>query len=131
MVQMVVGVGTNRGVGSDDALRFSRRPRGEHHIGGLLRADIDGPEIVGTVDVRMKSSSMTIAAPLWRRIEFTRSAGIPGSKGHVHRAGFQRREDRHNIAGPRDSLMATGVSATAPRAASAPASRLAAVSSSP
>ena len=34
MVQMIVGVGADRGVGSDDALGFSGCSRGEHHVGG-------------------------------------------------------------------------------------------------
>ena len=130
VIEMVVGVSADRGVGSDDALGFSGCSRREHHVGGVLRIDLDRLEVVG-IDVGGRSqSSMTIVAPLCRRIELTRSAGIPGSNGTYVAPALSAARIATTYCGPRASLMATGVSALRRAPASAQASRLAASSSS-
>ncbi len=54
MVQMIIGVGADRGVSSDDALGFPGCSRGEHHVGGLTGIDLDGLEIAGAVGARSR-----------------------------------------------------------------------------
>ena len=95
-----------------------------------MRADVDRPEVAGMVDVVQEAVvddddgtalAQNRVHPFGRHSRFQRN---------IRRAGFQHREYRDDVIGPRDSVMATGVSTPTPRAASAPAKRLAAVSSS-